>query len=283
MIFWIASYPKSGNTWLRALISSYFYSKDGFFKQEFLKRIEQFPEKKYFKNFNYNPTIITDTTKFWIEAQERINEDKKTKFFKTHNILGAINKNDFTNKKNSLGAIYIIRDPRNVLTSLQNHYELTLDDALKFMLNENKFIHDHHIDNDFSDFQFISSWERNYQSWKYQNIFPVKIIKYEDLNTNTFETFKDIIEFINKILKNFENFNIQKAKNSIQSTTFYELKKIEKDEGFVEAVRSKNTKNKVPFFNLGPKNDWKKIFIPEYKKKLNSVFDKSLRELNYLD
>ena len=44
MIFWIASYPKSGNTWLRALLSSYYYSKDGFFEQSLLKQIGQFDQ-----------------------------------------------------------------------------------------------------------------------------------------------------------------------------------------------------------------------------------------------
>jgi len=44
MIFWIASYPKSGNTWLRTLISSYYYSKDGIYSDNIIKRIGQFPE-----------------------------------------------------------------------------------------------------------------------------------------------------------------------------------------------------------------------------------------------
>ena len=48
MIFWVASYPKSGNTWLRALLASYYYSKDGTFDQKLLKKIEQFPQKKNF-------------------------------------------------------------------------------------------------------------------------------------------------------------------------------------------------------------------------------------------
>ena len=51
MIFWIASYPKSGNTWLRALISSYYFSKTGVFSSDLLKNIGQFPEKSYFKDF----------------------------------------------------------------------------------------------------------------------------------------------------------------------------------------------------------------------------------------
>ena len=103
MIFWIASYPKSGNTWLRALISSYYYSRDGVFNQDLLKKIDQFPTKKYFNGFNYNKKIATDTCKFWIKAQEKINENKKElKFFKTHNIFGKLNNYDFTNNQNSI-------------------------------------------------------------------------------------------------------------------------------------------------------------------------------------
>ena len=45
MIFWIASYPKSGNTWLRALISSYYYSDDGNFNEKNIKEIGQFQKK----------------------------------------------------------------------------------------------------------------------------------------------------------------------------------------------------------------------------------------------
>ena len=218
MIFWIASYPKSGNTWLRSLLSSYYYSANGFFDQTLLERIGQFPERKHFIGFDYNPSIVTDTSKFWISAQEKINEDKKLRFFKTHNVLGAINGNKFTNLKNTIGCIYIVRDPRNVITSLKNHYEMEDDKALKFMMNEKKFIYDYQNKNDYGDFQFISSWEKNYKSWINQNILPVKLIKYENLYDNTFDVFKDLIEFINKLTNNENDFDSKKAMNSIQSS-----------------------------------------------------------------
>ena len=281
MIFWIASYPKSGNTWLRALISSYYYSSNGIFNQKLLTKIDQFPEKAHFSNFNYDPKVVTDTSKFWILAQDQINKDKKIKFFKTHNILGSINNNKFTDKKNTIGGIYIVRDPRNVITSIQNHFELSKDEALKFMLNEKKFIHDYHRDNDYSDFQFISSWEKNYQSWFRQNLFPIKIVKYEDLNDKTFEIFKEIINFIEKITNSKKSFDIIKAKNSIQSTEFSKMKKIEKKDGFVESVLSKNDPKKIPFFHLGPNNDWRNIFDINYKEKLKKIFEANLKELNY--
>jgi hypothetical protein len=69
MILWIASYPKSGNTWLRALLSSYFYTKDGTFSNDkILNKIGQFPEKKYFTSFNYNPALPGDISRLWIDC-----------------------------------------------------------------------------------------------------------------------------------------------------------------------------------------------------------------------
>ena len=282
MIFWIASYPKSGNTWLRSLLSSYYYSEDGLFEQKLLKNIGQFPEKKYFVDFDYNSSIVTDTSKFWIKAQEKINNDQKFKFLKTHNILGAINGNKFTNLKNTIGCIYIVRDPRNVITSLKNHYEMTNDEALKFMLNEKKYIYDHHSNNDYGDFQFISSWEKNYRSWISQNNFPVTLIKYENLYNETFEVFRDLIKYINKLINSKKSFDSKKAENSIQSSSFEKLKNIEKRDGFLESVLSKNDTKKIPFFHLGPKNDWKKVFDENYQKKLNLKFNINLKELDYI-
>ena len=281
MIFWIASYPKSGNTWLRALLSSYFYSENGVFNQNLLKNIAQFPEKRYFGEFNYDAKIVTDTSKFWIKAQEKINLNNKLNIFKTHNILGSINNNNFTNKKNTVGAIYIVRDPRNVLTSLQNHYELSKDEALKFMLSEKKYIYDYRVKNDFSDFQFISSWEKNYKSWINQKIFPVKLIRYEDLSIKTLEILEEIIEFIQNITQEKKDFNNLKAQNCVKSTNFENMKQIEQNNGFIESVLSKNDSKKIPFFHLGPKNDWQSIFDKNYQKKLKLIFENNLRELNY--
>jgi len=52
MIFWIASYPKSGNTWVRSLLSSYYFTNDGIFNQKLLANIEQFPKKNFLKISN---------------------------------------------------------------------------------------------------------------------------------------------------------------------------------------------------------------------------------------
>jgi len=284
MIIWIASYPKSGNTWLRAMISTYYYSKDGIFDQNLLKKIDQFPTNKYLKGYSFNKKIPGETCKYWINAQEKINLDKKVKFFKTHNVFGKLNNSDFTNNQNSIGCIYVVRDPRNVITSLKNHYQLNNEQAFSWMTNEKNFIYNilKFDELGYSDFQFISSWSTNYKSWNVQKKIPVKLIKYEDLLNSTYAVFLEIIKFISKITNNSVSINKDKIKKTLKSTTFDALKKSEQKHGFSEAVRDREDRNKkVPFFNLGPKNDWKKILDEEFRKKIQKVFEKDLNDLNY--
>ena len=87
------------------------------------------------------------------------------------------------------------------------------------------------------------------------------MIRYEDLMNETFFVIKDLIDFINKTCKTNQSFQKTKAQNAIQTTSFKNLKKIEKENGFSEFIKSKNKDNKIPFFHLGPDNNWKKFLI----------------------
>ena len=100
MIIWIASYPKSGNTWIRSLISAYFYSKDGKFNFKLLKNINLFSSRNFPDKFSDKLNYQSRISKNWIPTQKLINEDKKTHFFKTHNAICSINGNHFTDKLN---------------------------------------------------------------------------------------------------------------------------------------------------------------------------------------
>ena len=122
MIIWIASYPKSGNTWLRAFITSLLYKDKNLNVLNKLKQIHAYPLSKDFYNLLDNFENFKNISENWEKSQSILNLDKKIKFLKTHHILCSINGKFFTNYKNSLGVIYIDRDPRNVIISLNHHY-----------------------------------------------------------------------------------------------------------------------------------------------------------------
>ena len=276
MIFWIASYPKSGNTYLRSFIFSYYFSKKGKFDFELLLNILQFPSIKFAKK-NMNSEL--EVSKNWIYNQQQFFAGEKVHFIKTHNSLNQYKGNSFTTSNLSLGAIYIVRDPRNVITSMSHHYSLNYDQAYDKLIDENATLLEKSRDGDYSNFIFLGL-VKPLQIWKNSKDFRTLFIKYEDLEDNKYETFKKIIEFVDDLKKNKSHLNEKKFLNSINSTNFSNLRNKEEIEGFVESVNSKSGDQKR-FFNLGFKNKWQKI-LPKYiLDKLNKTFQNDLNDLGY--
>jgi len=280
MIIWLSSYPKSGNTWLRSLLASYYFSKEGDFNFNLLKNIDQFPSYDYFKNYDKTFINPTDTAEFWIEEQKKINSNNKVKFFKTHNALCKINNYSFTDSNNTLAAIYIIRDPRNVITSLANHYEIDADQAFEFMTTEQKAI-TQKKENSYVGFVALFSWIFHQESWTNNKLFPTLVIRYEDLQNETFLTLKKVIDFIEKQINSKNSFNRDKAKKSVQSCDFERLKKLEINEGFNESPISKKDNSRINFFKLGKDNDYKKLLTEELISKMNLKFKNEIKKFNY--
>ena len=279
MIIWIASYPKSGNTWIRALLSAYLYSEDGVFKFELLKNISQFPTRQDVQEFTNNFKSPVETSKYWIAAQKKLNLDKKIHFLKTHSSVCTLEGNSFTDKANTIASIYIVRDPRNVITSIANHYEFSINEAFEFLTNKRKIIFDPEYQ-DYGDIQFLGDWANHYKSWKNLTIALVKIVKYEDLLNNTKKTFIDLLDF----LKKFTSVNVDEKKLNtvIRTTDFNTLKLKEEQFGFEESIMSKKSNKKIKFFNLGKDNNWKKLLDSETKKKITKSFRLEMKELNYI-
>ena len=280
MIIWIASYPKSGNTWLRALLASYYFTNEGSFSLSLLDKIDAFPSDKFFKEYNDQFSKVEDTSKYWLKEQEKINKKNKITFLKTHSAICKINGNSFTNKENSIGAIYIVRDPRNVITSISNHYQISIEDAFQFMKDEKRGIINKK-DGRYLGFQAVWSWSINQKTWVENNLFPVLVIKYEDLLKETYNTFRKVIEFINKISNSSKIFNKSKGKNLIKNTSFEKLQRMENDHGFAEAMNKKGTNKKIKFFNLGQKNNYKNLLSQDFIIKMNEFYKEELIKFNY--
>ena len=279
MFVWLASYPKSGNTLVRSLLSAYFFSDDGIYNFDLIKNIKQFP----------NITLFEDLGKVienYISVQKTFCKKNSIQFLKTHSYLFNIkNKYPFTDLDNSLGVIYIVRDPRNVVTSFAKFSNYSVENALNAMINEIQFGGNLELENRHGERTRVwtGTWDQNYHSWKsfkYQDRYL--LIKYEDLIQDTEKTFLKILKFIHKLNKS--NFRLDKNKfdNVLKTTSFSSMKKLEETKGFVESKIDKKTGAKIPFFNLGPKNDWKKLLDPKIRKKIEDVFKKEMIELNYL-
>ena len=284
MFVWLASYPKSGNTLVRALLASYFFSKDGIFNFEVIKNIKQFPHIGIFQNLGIDITNENEIVKSYIKAQASINQKERIQFLKTHSYLFNINNNPFTDLNNTLGAIYIVRDPRNVVTSYAHHNSITIEESADRMITSleygGKTSSDHISDR---TKVYMGSWGSNYNSWKsFKSVGKYLLIKYEDILLNKEKVLINILEFVHKLKGIKFVIDQKKIDNVIQSTTFEKMKDMEKKEGFIESKINLKTGKKIPFFNLGSKNIWKNNLDDEIRNKIENSFKNEMTELDYL-
>tara|TARA_B100000029_G_scaffold422478_1_gene429220 strand:- start:511 stop:1344 length:834 start_codon:yes stop_codon:yes gene_type:complete len=274
-IIWIASYPKSGNTWLRSILSSLFYTEDGIFNFKLLKNIPYFENKKnyeFVKNISKidynNLNNISVISKYRIQSQKKIKiRDGNFVFLKTHAANLLVNNYEYTNKETTIGLIYVVRDPRDVVISLTNHYGSSSEEMTNYILNErNCYISGYpHI---------LSSWNHHYNSWYYLDV-PKIIIKYEDMLKNIENIIDKLINFFDKNF-NHKIINVEtKVKNILISTNFNNLQNEEKKIGFPEAKNSR-------FFNVGKSKQWQNKLNKNQIFRIEKTFKKNMQDLNYL-
>ena len=130
---------------------------------------------------------------------------------------------------------------------------------------------------------WTGNWSNHYNSWKtFKQHKKYLLIKYEDLVNKKEATFLNILKFIHELKKIKFSINQKKFENVLNTTSFENMKKLELDKGFIEASTNDETGEKIPFFDLGDKRDWKKTLDLELKKKLENKFRKEMVELGYL-
>ena len=181
MIIWIASYPKSGNTWVRSFLTNYLSNEDDFsFNQ--LALIKKFPRKELFEELKIKYQDFNEIASNWIKIQKFINSKQDVSYLKTHNAMAKVNNFKFTDSQNTKGFIYLVRDPRDVILSYSSHLGKTIEETLTMMKNDKTF---EMLDiNSKEKMSIIGSWSSNYNSWKNCSVAKGLIIKYEDLVKN---------------------------------------------------------------------------------------------------
>ena len=273
MIIWLASYPKSGNTLIRSMLSAYLFSNDGNFNFDLLKNIKQFPVKPLYEKLKINTENVNDVIKYSIKAQELFNKKESVGFVKTHSSLFNYNKKfPFTNSDNTLGAIYIVRDPRNVVSSYARHLNVTEEIATKYItLGKGMGV------------DVMGNWSDNYLSWKsLKKTNQYLLVKYEDLILKREKTFLTILKFVFNLRKVNPTVDQKKLNNMLKTTEFDSLKNMEKKNSFSESMVNKETNKKLPFFHKGPARDWSNSLDPSLVNQIENFFKKEMIDLGYL-
>ena len=277
-IIWIASYPKSGNTWIRSIITSILYDKEGKFDFELIKKIDQFETLQNFnflkkKNINHFNQLnkMNIVSQYWLEAQKQLIDKNRILFFKTHSANYSYDNLFFANNETTRGCIYIIRDPRDIVISYSKFLGISVEEMTKIItLKENKI-----YGATKKIGVFLTRWDYHVASW-IRIDKPKLILRYEDMLSNPRQLIMHIAKYLTEDLNMKININEEKIKNIIHTTSFSKLKDDEEKLGFFES-----SKNSL-FFRSGKKNQWQDILTKKQQLFIEESFKKYMTMYEYI-
>ena len=273
-IVWIASYPKSGNTWIRAFIENYLQnsSRPVELNQLHQRSISESESSLYQAQLSMEQKLADLDTESVCKLRTYVHSDiarnaQGTTFVKTHNFQGQYKGIPLHNASVSSGAIYVLRNPLDVVVSMSNYFGLTIDQAIDFMADDmtGTPMEDSHVP------QIISSWSKHVESWTEHKEKSVLVLRYEDLVSNSLKSFRKIESFLN--LKK----DPKRLKQAILNSSFNKLRDLESQKGFVE-----KHENAARFFNKGRPNQWKEVLTDEQVDKVVEQHFGQMKNFKYL-
>ena len=246
-ILWLASYPKSGNTWLRAFLANYLLDTK---TPQDINALPDFVYGDMRVDYYEQLTGKSQADLTWEEINHLrpqvhrflANARPGTVLVKTHNVLSAIEDVPTITPDVTFGAIYVVRNPLDVAVSFSHHYGLTMEQGAKaicFKPLEIKPKAGHIL-------QVVSDWSTNIRTWMDAPGLYFKVIRYEDMTRTSTKTFASVLEFL-KLPQEKE-----KLKRAVRHSSFKVLSGQERQAGFVE--RSRNADR---FFRKGKVGSWR--------------------------
>ncbi|GHB36998.1 sulfotransferase domain-containing protein [Mongoliitalea lutea] len=249
-LIWLASYPKSGNTWFRSFLTAYLNGE---------VNINQLATNGIFSSKVAIEVVLdlcTDdlTTEEVIQfrklawSHKILHSKESSLFVKIHD---AYTFNPWDGKAiiptfPDNQAVYLVRNPLDVVLSFANHNDQSIQQTIDHFicnsngafLKKNKSFH--------QLYQLMGTWSMHVESWLRQTQIPVHIIRYEDMKEDPLAVFKEALKVMGLDAEE------EKVKKAIDLSSFQRLKEQEKREGFLE-----KTKKSVVFFNKGETGRWK--------------------------
>ncbi|MEQ8877035.1 MAG: sulfotransferase domain-containing protein [Phycisphaerales bacterium] len=271
-IVWLASYPKSGNTWTRIFLANYFANED---RPLSINAADRFgfadaPAGLYRKIGGPNVDLTSRRATLALRARllNAIDGNGATvNFVKTHNA----NTNPFGVElippPATRSAVYILRNPLDVALSSARHFGTTHEQAVTDLCRS-----DYVIGSENFVPQFLGSWSDHVSSWAGETRFPVCILRYEDMLKDPATSFETMLRHAGLPI---DKGRIEKA---VRFSSFDELANQETTDGFKE-----NTKNSERFFTSGKSGNWRTELAPELVKKVRKQHRKMMKKHGYLE
>lgn len=273
-IVWLASYPKSGNTWFRCFLSALIEGEvninrlhtDGIFSSRHIFDTAfdidgRMLDEQEIKN------LMPRAVRYYAS------QSKKMLFCKIHDAYSynsrgqAIIPSEVTWK-----VIYLIRNPLDVVASFANHNNSTVDAAIALMNNPRGYLarqkNGFNVNNQTP--QLMYSWSGHVQSWHEQEELDILTVRYEDMKQNALKTFSEAAAFIGLEVDD------EAIENAIALSEFEKLKETEEAQGF----REKNIKS-PSFFRKGQTGGYKEELTPEQIRAICIVHGKTMKEFGY--
>jgi len=271
-IIWLASYPKSGNTWMRSFLHNLLRNSQ---KPVDINELDHFCIGES-SSGPYARYGVTDPTNVDHEElaklRPRVQQDftqyfPDSVFVKTHNFLGEWHGVPLHNMDATAGAIYVLRNPLDVVLSMTHHFGEDIDGAIKRLANAGALTAAgaDHVP------EFHSSWSRHVESWTAQPNPQLLVVRYEDLTAKPRKYFKQVSTFLGLKPK------AERLERSIRNSSFKALKRQEEATGFKEKSEFAQS-----FFREGKTEQWREKLTEAQIKQIVSDHREQMERFNYV-
>lgn len=271
-IIWLASYPKSGNTWLRTFLHNLLRNPPEGYD---LNKIDEFTigdsATIWYAALIGRPPVdwtFEDVGKVRRKAHEAMTRAfPDNVFVKTHNALFADEWGPLITLELTAGAIYILRNPLDVAISYSHHLGKTIDETIT-ILNSSRAGNPNTKRN---VYQVMGSWSEHVRSWTGNRHPGLHVMRYEDMLEKPEQTFGGVASFLG--LKPPR----ERLLRAIERSRFDELQQREQQQGFKE--RSDVAER---FFRVGKSGQWREVLTPEQVERIIGVHRDMMQRFGYL-
>ncbi len=277
-IIWLASYPKSGNTWFRIVLTHVMQASNQELDLNTQGIIGTGSAARSLMDhaLGFDSTLLTDSELMplrpmiyrWYGEQST-----EVKYFKIHDMFYQVDDpSPLVPIDTSLGIIYFIRNPLDVVISFASHMNCSIDDAI-LQMNRPFLSLGGSVSNRMSQVrQICSSWSAHVKSWTSVKDIRLLVLRYEDMSVSPFATFYKALHFLKM------PFSETILLNALEKSQFEKLKQYEQSFGFRESSPLSGG-----FFRKGIVGDWENMLSPEQINRIICNHGEMMRHFGYLD